>query len=206
VSGERVLFLGPADSPILAHLREHVEHVTATEAPPSTLDVSDAPPGFVVSHGYRYILPPAFLTAFPRSAINCHISYLPWNRGADPNLWSWLEGTPRGVTVHYMDPGVDTGDVIARRAVDFGPSFDDETLATSYRRLQAELAGLFAETWPSIRARQCTPSAQQGRGSYHRSVDKELFVHLLTNGWETPVARLVYPKSRFAPLAARREG
>lgn len=46
--------------------------------------------------------------------MNLHISYLPWNKGADPNFWSCIDGTPAGVTLHHIDAGVDTGDIIAQ--------------------------------------------------------------------------------------------
>ncbi|MCL0081308.1 hypothetical protein M1N64_03665 [Peptococcaceae bacterium] len=47
---------------------------------------------------------------FQGRAINLHISFLPWNRGADPNFWSFIENAPVGVSIHYLDEGIDTGD------------------------------------------------------------------------------------------------
>jgi methionyl-tRNA formyltransferase len=203
MSSAQVLFLGPSDSEILTYLREHHDDVWHSCAHPSQLDEADTQREFLVSHGYRHILPAVFLDAFQGSAVNCHISYLPWNRGADPNLWSWLDGTPRGVTIHRLAAGIDTGDMIARRSVDFSATFDEETLATSYRRLQAELLDVFADTWPSFVAGRCTGVRQEAGGSYHRSRDKALFAHLLDRGWDTPVAKLVYPVSRFPRLDQR---
>ena len=43
------------------------------------------------------------------------MSYLPWNRGADPNFWSILEDTPKGVTIHIMDESIDTGDILYQK-------------------------------------------------------------------------------------------
>ena len=60
-----------------------------------------------------------------------------------------LEATPAGVTIHYIDAGVDTGDVIAQREVALA---DDDTLATAYAKLQDAMAALFREQWPAIRA------------------------------------------------------
>ena len=50
----------------------------------------------LVSFGYRFILPGDLLARFPDRAVNLHIAYLPWNRGAHPNVWSAYEGTPAG--------------------------------------------------------------------------------------------------------------
>ena len=63
---------------------------------------------FIISYGYRHILKKDLIEMFPRKIANLHISLLPWNRGADPNLWSFLEDTPKGVTIHYIDCSVDT--------------------------------------------------------------------------------------------------
>jgi methionyl-tRNA formyltransferase len=84
-------------------------------------DVSMEPPerwvgdvDFVVSFGYRHIISARYINALHGRLINIHISLLPWNRGADPNFWSWFDRTPKGVTIHAIDAGVDTGDVLAQ--------------------------------------------------------------------------------------------
>ena len=60
-------------------------------------------------------------------AINLHISYLPWNRGADPNLWSAV-GMPKGVTIHYINDGFDTGDILFQKAILFVEYFKNVLL------------------------------------------------------------------------------
>src|SRR5687768_9409595 len=75
-----------------------------------------------VSVMFGYLLRPELLALFPRGAINLHPAYLPYNRGAYPNVWSIVEGTPAGVTLHYIDPGVDTGDLIGRQEVAVEPT------------------------------------------------------------------------------------
>jgi methionyl-tRNA formyltransferase len=183
----KVLFLGPGDSAVLDFLKSAESQVvqTADRLDEAFLDRNAA--DFLVSHGFRHILRPDVLNRFPRRAVNLHISYLPWNRGADPNLWSFIENTPKGVSIHYVDAGIDTGDVIAQRLVEFGAA---ETLRSTYARLQAEIAGLFTEHWSRIRTGSCGAAKQAGPGSFHRVADREKVVHLLTNGWDTPVADL----------------
>ncbi len=183
----RVLFLGPDESPTSGYLRQFGEDVAATANPIDPQTVRERQPEFVVSHGYRHIIAPNVLALMPDRAINLHISYLPWNRGADPNLWSWIEDTPKGVTIHYIDAGVDTGDIIAQRKVSFGA---EETLSSSYARLQAEIDQLFREQWPAIRSGRCARRAQQGEGSSHRVADRERVEHLLAAGWDTSVGWL----------------
>jgi methionyl-tRNA formyltransferase len=143
---------------------------------------------FLISYRFRHIIPGAILNEFPRRAINLHISYLPWNRGADPNLWSFLEDTPKGVTIHYLDEGVDTGDILAQEAVSHRP---DDTLRSSYDRLNAAIESLFLSVWPEIRVGRRQGRAQPPGGTWHRSRDRAEFEHLLIHGWDTPVAALI---------------
>jgi methionyl-tRNA formyltransferase len=181
------LFLGPTDSPVLEFLKSSESGVVQTMDPIDEPFLRRHRIEFLVSHGYRHIIKQGVLDHFPRRAVNLHISYLPWNRGADPNLWSIIENTPKGVTIHYLDAGIDTGDLIAQKLVEFAPG---ETLRTSYSRLQTELAQLFAANWGRIRDGAYDGTKQTGAGSFHRVADREKVAHLLTNGWETPVAEL----------------
>ena len=177
-----IAFLGREDSPVLAHLRE-VEDELVVIGPSEPFEPGDA--AFAVSHGYRLILRRPVLERL--EIVNLHISYLPYNRGADPTLWSVLENTPAGVTIHYMDEGVDTGDVIAQRALSFA---DDDTLATAYAKATDEIAALFREHWPAIRAGTCARTPQPPGGTVHRVADRAPVEHLLTDGWETRIGRL----------------
>jgi methionyl-tRNA formyltransferase len=178
-----VLFLGRADSPVLAYLRER-EDVDALG--PSEPVGAEHRPRIAVSHGYRLILRRDVLDRFP--IVNLHIAYLPYNRGADPTLWSVLEDTPAGVTVHHIDEGVDTGDLIARRRVAFDDAAD--TLATAYSKLQEAMAELFREQWPAISAGTAARTPQPPGGTSHRMADRAAVEHLLTDGWDTPLAQL----------------
>ncbi|PEU16886.1 formyltransferase family protein [Bacillus sp. AFS019443] len=143
---------------------------------------------FIVSYGYRYIIPPSIVEKFNNKIINLHISYLPWNKGADPNLWSFLENTPKGITIHYVDNGLDTGDIIAQLKV---PYKENDTLKTAYDRLCQKIERLFIENWGLIRSGTVMRKPQSPGGSYHRLNDKEKYLHLLTDGWNTPVKNII---------------
>lgn len=177
-----IAFLGREDSPVLAHLRS-VEADVRAVGPSEPFEPAGA--RLAVSHGYRLIVRRPVLDRLP--IVNLHIAYLPFNRGADPTLWSVLEATPAGVTIHYMDEGVDTGDVIAQRAVTLA---DDDTLATAYAKLQAAMTDLFREQWPAIAAGTCGRSPQTPGGTTHKVADRAAVEHLLTDGWNTPIGAL----------------
>ncbi len=125
---------------------------------------------------------------FPRRIINLHISYLPWNRGADPNLWSFLDNAPKGVTTHYIDAGLDTGRILIQEEISF--RYND-TPRTSYERLAAAIEILFRKSWPRIREGKAQSFPQPQGGSSHRLKDRAAVEHLLTKGWDTPVSQLI---------------
>ncbi|MBO6784990.1 MAG: formyl transferase [Alphaproteobacteria bacterium] len=187
----RVLLLSPYPETIEAIIAGTGDAVTSVDTPitgtapdPDSFDLA-------VSYGYRHIIRDEALARWEGRLINLHISLLPWNRGADPNFWAAVDGTPAGVSIHHIDAGVDTGDLIAQREVPFAPG---DTLASSYTRLHAEILDLFAMVWPAIRNGTAPRIAQTGPGSSHRSADKEPLMARLPQGWDTPVsdvARLV---------------
>ena len=116
------------------------------------------------------------------------MSFLPWNRGADPNAWSFLEDTPKGVTIHLLDEGVDTGAILLQKRLDIGPP---HTLRSSYALLQSTADQLFRENWEALRINRIPAKPQVPGGSIHRSADLERFSDMLTDGWDTPVERII---------------
>jgi methionyl-tRNA formyltransferase len=175
-----VLLLSPYPEGLIVTICDLGDEVTIRTAPVVQTDAD-----FIVSYGYRHLLRRPLLGSVP--AVNLHISYLPWNRGADPNLWSWIDDTPKGVTIHDIDEGMDTGPIIAQRLVDFG---DNETLASSYAKLRRAVEEVFEEVWPMIRDGSARRTPQRGHGSSHRVRDRAAIGHLLTQGWDTPVREL----------------
>lgn len=122
-----------------------------------------------VSLLFDYILKPELIELFPGGVINLHPAYLPHNRGQYPNVWSIVEGSPSGVTLHYVDAGVDTGDIIAQTLVPFTAVDTGESL---YRRLETAALELFKNTWPAIAAGEADRRPQElEAGSYHRVQD-----------------------------------
>jgi len=176
----RVLLLSPHQSLIKAF--EGVDDEVV-----QTIDKVDANfvRGFdwIVSYGYRHILKKDVLDLVP--AINLHMSYLPWNRGVDPNYWSWVDNTPKGYTIHLIDEGLDTGDILIRTEIPL--DIETETLATSYKILTKYMEDIFIQTWPVLRMNRIQGLPQEGKGSYHRSSEKPI----LLKGWDTPVKELI---------------
>ena len=120
---------------------------------------------FVISYGYRHILKHDVIEAFNCPIFNLHISYLPYNRGAHPNFWSFYDNTPAGVTIHLIDDGVDTGPIVCQRYVNFKK--EDDTFVKTYAVLIKEIEKLFLDNMDSMLSDQWTATKQRGNGSHH---------------------------------------
>lgn len=133
--------------------------------------VQNLEPDIGVSVLFGYILRPVFLDLFPKGAFNLHPAYLPYNRGAYPNVWSIVDETPAGVTFHRIDEDVDTGDILSQRRVEVRPA---DTGRSLYRRLEQAGLELFRSTWPRLMAGEIEGVSQDeeaGTKHYVRDVD-----------------------------------
>lgn len=126
-------------------------------------------PDVVVAAGFTHIVPPEVLAVPEEGCLNVHPGVLPETRGFNPNVWSIVDDLPAGATVHYMDEGVDTGDVVATREVE--TSFAD-TGKDVYRRVERACVDLFREVWPAVEDGTVEARSQADEaGTYHRKQD-----------------------------------
>jgi phosphoribosylglycinamide formyltransferase-1 len=95
---------------------------------------------WVVLAGFMRVLTPDFLSAFPGRIINIHPALLPAFPGVDAARQALDYGVKiSGCTVHFVDQGVDSGKIIAQRAVLVEPSDDLATLAARIHAAEHEL-------------------------------------------------------------------
>lgn len=100
--------------------------------------------------GYMRILSPAYVRAFAGRALNVHPSLLPAFPGLHAQRQALAYGVKvAGVTVHFVDEGVDTGPIVLQAAVPVEPGDTEETLAARIlvqeHRLYPEAIRLFAD-------------------------------------------------------------
>lgn len=124
---------------------------------------------FVICYGYRYILNQNIIKNFNCPIFNLHISYLPYNRGAHPNFWSFYDNTPAGVTIHLIDEGIDTGPIVCQKYVNFKNK--DDTFSKTYIVLKKEIENLFLEQVDNLLNDEWEPKKQNGVGSHHFKKD-----------------------------------
>lgn len=103
--------------------------------------------------------------------INTHPSFLPYNRGKHYNFWALVEQVPFGVSLHYVDESVDSGDVVAQNRIPYG--WEDNG-ATLYTKACQGMVTLFKAAYPEIRQGAITPKKQDlNQGSFHLSKELE---------------------------------
>jgi len=112
------------------------------------------------------------LALYSQGCFNLHPAYLPYNRGAYSNVWSIVDKTPAGVTLHSIDVGLDTGAIVARLRVEKQPW---DTGLTLYRRLEDAGIKLFKESWIDLRENRLKLEPQiLDQGTTHRLSDVNL--------------------------------
>jgi methionyl-tRNA formyltransferase len=73
--------------------------------------------------------------------LNAHMGVLPQYRGMNVLEWALLEGGEAGITVHFVDPGVDTGDIVSVEAI---PLLPGDTIPLVKQRAMAQQADLLS--------------------------------------------------------------
>ena len=122
----------------------------SVNAPDVKARLASLAPDFLFSFYFREILKPDVLAIPSRGALNLHGSLLPRYRGRCPVNWVLVHGeTETGVTLHYMEPKPDTGDIVAQRAVAIA---EDDTALTLNRKLGDAARALVGAVFPALLA------------------------------------------------------
>ena len=119
----------------------------------------------VVLAGFMRILKGEFLRVFEGRVINIHPSLLP----AFPGLEAWKQALDYGAkvagcTVHLVDQGIDTGPILAQRAV---PVLDGDSPATLHERIQGVERELYPQVIAAFARGEITVQGRVTRG-FHR--------------------------------------
>ncbi len=109
----------------------------------------------VVLAGFMRVLKPVMLEAFPRRIINLHPSLLPKFPGREAWAQALVAGEKvTGCTVHFVDAGVDSGEIIAQREV---PILPNDTPAILHERIQSAERKLFPAVIGELAAKITAP-------------------------------------------------
>jgi methionyl-tRNA formyltransferase len=135
-------------------------------------------PDLIVTMHFPVIFKKPLLELPPLGCVNIHPTRLPYGQGKTPACWHMLMGDDKGwITLHFLDEGVDTGDVIAQGYVDIT---SEDTGHTMSERLFPEGRRIFAEALPLLREGKAPRTPQ----------DQIKGVKLLIYNWEPHFARI----------------
>ena len=137
----------------------------------------------VISFGYRNLIKKEILD-FSKNIefINLHMSYLPFNRGAHPNFWSFYENTQKGISIHLINNKIDQGKLILRKKIYF-KNIKKHSFKTTYDILFKKLENLFIKNFSKIISKKYRIIKTQSKGSFHR---KNELPKTLVN-WDTNI-------------------
>ena len=146
----------------------------------------------IISNGFAPIFKPHHVKK--HNIINIHPASLPHGRGIYPNVWALYNGTAIGVSIHQIDEGIDTGDMLAS---DYMQHWElecrlnnpAETLQTFYDHLLRRAEYLFYATWPQIEDGTIVPYQQAPGGFQHykNREQSEKLMGLFADRWATPI-------------------
>lgn len=130
-------------------------------------------PELIVVAAYGKILPEDILNAPKYGSINVHSSLLPRYRGAAPINWAILDGEREtGVSIMYMAPELDAGDVILQKRTPIGPEENAQELTVRLAELGAEA---LSETVTALADGTAARTPQDGsRQTYASMLSKEM--------------------------------
>lgn len=110
--------------------------------------IAEMQPDILFSFYYRNLIRQPLLDIPPQGCLNLHGSLLPKYRGRVPVNWALVHGeTETGVTLHYMTPRPDDGDIVAQERV---PISEDDTARTLFKKIVYVSMGLLGKTLPTI--------------------------------------------------------
>lgn len=122
----------------------------------------------IVVCGYKYIIPKEIFDIPEFRTINIHSSYLPAYRGQHVVNWAIINGEKEtGVTIHYIDEGIDTGDIIVQKKV---PILYENNAKTIHDKIYDVACKLIIDVMDSIASGKQIKSKKQdnSKASYYR--------------------------------------
>lgn len=163
-------------SPVKVIAQQHgipVLQFTRIKSPEGVAALREIAPDMIVTAAFGQILSKEILDIPPMGCLNVHASLLPKYRGAAPIQWAIIKGeTQSGVTIMYMNEGLDTGDTICAVAVPVG---EDMTGGQLYDTLAQIGADLLVKVLNDIENGNAMRTPQnETEASYYPPLSKEL--------------------------------
>jgi methionyl-tRNA formyltransferase len=139
--------------------------------------------------------------------VNTHPSLLPHNRGKHYNFWALVEEAPFGVSLHYVEQGIDCGAIVAQQRVEYDWQ---DTGGTLYDKAQEAMCNLFRSTYQHFRQGRVEGTPQDlSKGSFHwgKELEEASLINLSKNYTAKSLLNLMRARTFNGKPACRfREG
>ncbi len=118
-------------------------------SPAAVARLAAARPELIFSFQYAQILGPPVIALAEIATLNLHYGPLPRYRGVAPIAWALINGeSATGVTLHHVDPGIDSGDIVCTERV---PIVAEDTGRSLYDKCTDAAIRMFTEWYPKLR-------------------------------------------------------
>ena len=127
--------------------------------------------------------------------INLHTSLLPFNRGKHPYYWSIVDGTPAGVSLHFINAEIDEGDILFQREIETSITTTGESLYAESLKCITEL---FMDSYEKIISSDLEPKKQSSNSStfhYGKNIIKHSEIDLNKNYKAIDLINIIRAKS-----------
>lgn len=177
---------------------------TSPNLPEFVEEMRKLAPDMFIAVGYTNLLKNDLLSVPKLLSANFHASLLPAYRGKHPVFWALRNGEPVvGLTVHSMDPGLDTGDILFQVRV---RTRKNDTVSSAYDRIMEKSVGLMTPLVHRATFGRILRTPQKAEGASYYSSIKEEDLRLDWSQDAETLHRLVHlsPGQCFFEAAGRR--
>ncbi len=154
----------------------NIEYISTTDNPTHLIErIKSINPDLIFSLYYRRIIPASIFSLAKNGAFNIHPSKLPFYRGPVPTMWAIQNGEKSyGVTIHEIDDGIDTGDILYQEEYPIEP---DDTGHSLYLKAMNNACSLFLKNLDNIASKKYNRTKQVGYGSYYGKYNGKSFIN-----------------------------
>lgn len=146
---------------------------------------------------FGHILKQEYIEPFKKRIFNLHPSYLPFNRGANTNVWSIINNTPAGATIHLLNDKIDQGEILFQMEIDIDATDTGKTL---YTKLEDASIQLFADHFLDLKLQRYNLKLQSPeRGTYHNKADMQSLAEIDLNKTYTAKALINILRAKTFP-------
>ena len=148
---------------------------------------------YIITSGYPYLVKKNCFDLV-EIAFNLHISFLPYGRGLIPNVWSFYENYPSGISIHLLSSKFDQGDILLQRRINFR-NLKKHTLKSTHDYLIKQLNKMFKINCEKILSKKIVPFQQnkytKNYSRYHTRQESNKLIKKFNIKWSDKIIKII---------------